>query len=170
MKPLLLLILFPLNALAQKPQIFNVSDVVAGAQKIETTYLLAVGKWSDDSKAAGMNSTEIHCYKAFGFCEAAHSFAIDARIGVSLDSYDILRWDRQEMIAVDSSPICIVNTLRVEFATKRVSMSSASKGVKDDKFCASLDADPAALKTAFLTGLDDELKRIRDDTSKKSKK
>jgi hypothetical protein len=33
---------------AQKPIIFDVSDVVVGAQRIPTLYLYAEGKWSDD--------------------------------------------------------------------------------------------------------------------------
>jgi hypothetical protein len=32
---------------AQKPIIFDVSNVVVGAQKIQTLYLYAQGKWSD---------------------------------------------------------------------------------------------------------------------------
>jgi hypothetical protein len=157
-------------AYGQTPEIFDESDVVAGAQRIDTRYFLATGKWADDGKEAGTNSTEIHCYQAFGFCEVAHAYALGTQSWVSLDSYDVLRWDKQEMIAVDSSPICIVNTLRADFAVKKVSISSTSKGVKDDKTCASMDADPAILKTVFLTGLKDELKRIQEAPVKKANK
>jgi len=38
---------------AQKPIIFDVSNVVVGAQKIQTLYLYAQGKWSDAIKASG---------------------------------------------------------------------------------------------------------------------
>ena len=105
-------------AYGQTPEIFDESDVVAGAQRIDTRYFLAMGKWADDGKDVGTNSTEIHCYQAFGFCEVAHSYTLGTQAWVSLDNYDVLRWDKQEMIAVDSSPICIVNTLRADFAAK----------------------------------------------------
>src|SRR5437868_4148625 len=49
---------------------------------------------------------------------------------VDLSSYDILRWDSRELIAVDSSPICIVNTLRADFTKKKVTMSSTLTGEK----------------------------------------
>jgi hypothetical protein len=54
---------------------------------------------------------------------------------MQLNSFDILRWDETEMIAVDSSPICLVNTLRFDFIARKVSLSSASKGETKDKMC-----------------------------------
>jgi hypothetical protein len=53
------------------------------------------------------------------------------------------------MIAVDSSPICMVNTLRFDFAAKKVSLSSTSKGETRDKFCTGLT--PSMMATTFLT-------------------
>ena len=140
----------------QTPLIFDVSDVVAGAQRIDTRYFLATGKWSDDGNDVGVNSVEIHCYKRFGFCEVAHGYSSVGKAWVGLDSFDILRWDNQELIAVDSSPICVVNTLRADFIAKKVSISSTSKAERRDKFCATMDADPATFKTAFLIGWKDE--------------
>jgi len=142
----------------------DVSDVVAGAQKLETRYAYAVGKWSDAGKDAGTNSTEIHCYKRFGFCEVANAYSLGTQAWVNLGSFDILRWDDKEMLAVDSSPICLVNNLRIDFVARKVSLSSTSKGETKDKLCDAADAQ----KTAFLTGLKDELKRI--DTEAKQKK
>jgi hypothetical protein len=69
---------------------------------------------------------------------------------VNLTSFDILRWDSKEIIAVDSSPICIANTLRVDLISKRVTLSSSDKGVKMDP-CKGLDK----LLTAVLWGMDD---------------
>lgn len=72
-----------------------------------------------------------------------------------LNDYDILRWDEHELIAVDSSPICVVNNLRFDFDKKTVAMSSTSKGVPGAKIgnttmCKIGEADTQA--TAFLTG------------------
>jgi hypothetical protein len=158
-------------AMGQEPQILDVSDVGAGAQRLETRYAYAVGKWSDAGKDVGTNSTVIHCYKRFGFCEVANAYSLGTQAWVNLDSFDILRWDDKEMLAVDSSSICLVNNLRIDFVARKVSLSSTSKGetkVKlgetEVKLCDAADAQ----KTSFLTGLKDELKRI--DTEAKQKK
>ena len=58
------------------PEIFDISDVTVGAQKLDTSFLYAVGKWSDATIRAGAMSTEIHCYKRFGFCEVASADSI----------------------------------------------------------------------------------------------
>ena len=147
---LLLLVVGSFPCMAQHPLIFDVSTVVAGAQHIETLYALASGKWSDGGDKVGINSTAIHCYQRFGFCEVATAL-IFGTASVSLDSFDILRWDTRELIAIDSSAVCVVNTLRFDFIAKKVSISSASKGEEGrNKLCAELTS---SLKTtAFLTG------------------
>jgi len=142
-----LLLLAALPCAAQKPLIFDVSDVVVGQERLETSWIFAAGQWSDAGANVGANSTEIHCYKRFGFCEVAEASALSNSAWVALTSFDILRWDTTEMIAVDSSPICLVRTLRVDFAAKKVSISDTSKGETRDKLCK--DLPPSA--TAFLT-------------------
>jgi hypothetical protein len=139
-----------LPCVAQQPLIYDVSTVVVGPQRIETSWALAAGKWSDAGANVGMNSTELHCYKRFGLCEVADASALEGSAWVKLTSYDILRWDAAEMIAVDSSPICLVNTLRFDFAAKKVSISSTSKGNTKDELCKNLS--PSMMATAFLTG------------------
>jgi len=136
--------------MAQQPLIFDVSTVVVGSQRLETLWAFAEGKWSDAGPDVGKNSTDIHCYKRFGFCEVASASNSFKLASVSLSSFDILRWDASEMIAVDSSPICVVNTLRFDFAAKKVSLSSTSKGETRDQFCTGLTTSITA--TTFLTG------------------
>jgi hypothetical protein len=149
-----LLLLGTLPCMAQQPLIFDVSTVVVGSQRLETLWAHAAGKWSDAGSDVGINSTDIYCYKRFSFCEVA-SASISFRLAsVNLSSFDILRWDTSEMIAVDSSPICLVNTLRFDFAAKKVSISSTSKGETRDKFCK--DLTPSMTATAFLTGANGE--------------
>ncbi len=144
-----LLLLGALPCAAQKPLIFDVSTVVVGSQRLETLYAFAVGRWSDAGADVGIDSTEIHCYKRFGFCEVANAAKNLNLASVSLSSLDILRWDASELIAVDSSPICVVNTLRFDFAAKKVSLSSTSKGETSDKFCTM--TTPSMMATTFLT-------------------
>jgi hypothetical protein len=139
---------------AQKPVIFDVSDVVVGAQRIPTLYLFAEGKWSDSGEHIGAASTQIQCYKSLGFCDVANAFETDGEANVDLTAFDILRWDGKEIIAVDSTPICIANTLRVDLVTKRITLSSSDKGVTKDPFCKGSDK----LSTAVLWGMDDVIK------------
>ena len=73
---------------------------------------------------------------------------------MSLDGFDILRWDNRELIAVDSSPICVVDTLRADFVAKKVTLSSTSKGVTNYPFCKGMEKLP----TAFLLGQEDAVK------------
>ena len=140
------------SAQKQKPLIFSESDVVVGQQRIETRYLFAAGFWSDGDKALTAHSVEIHCYKRFGFCEDAEAI-VGGQVG--LNEYDILRWDNQELIAVDSSPICVVNTLRFDLVAKKVSVSSVQKTdslANRDQFCKDLVIAPA-----FLGGVEDKI-------------
>jgi hypothetical protein len=140
----------------QTPTLYDVSNVVVGSQRLGTLWFLASGKWSDAGDNSGSLSTEIHCYKRFGYCEVASVFH-SPEANVSLEEYDVLRWDNRELIAVDSSDKCIVTTLRADFVTKRVSLSSTSKGVTNDPYCKELDKLP----TVFLLGQDDAFKATK---------
>jgi predicted metal-dependent phosphotriesterase family hydrolase len=114
--------------------------------------------WSDAGEHIGPLSTQIQCYKRLGFCEVANAFSSFGDANVSLDTFDILRWDNREIIAVDSSAICIVNNLRVDLIAKRVTLSSSDKGVAKDQFC----KDSDKLSTAVLWGNEDIRKHLID--------
>jgi hypothetical protein len=159
MKHITLTLIVLLSSLAfaqdQTPEILSVAEVVVGAQRIETLYAHVLGKWSDAEEHLAVMSTEIHCYERFGFCEEADATYLNGEAGETLNTLDILRWDKRELIAVDSSPICVVNTLRIDFATKKVTITMALKGETKDKFCNDIKAT-----TAFLGGVDDEVKKM----------
>jgi hypothetical protein len=149
------------RAQKQTPFIFSESDVVVGPERIETRFLYAAGFWSDADKTLSALSVAIHCYKRFSFCEDAEAVPGG---GVSLNSYDILRWDSRELIAVDSSPICVVNTLRFDLVAEKVSASSVHKTDKlasKDPFCKDL-----AIPPAFLGGPHD---KINQQTGRKER-
>ena len=79
-----------------------------------------------------------------------------------LDTSDILRWDRNELIAVDSSPISVATTLRIDFRAKNVALSSTSKGETKDPMC----KDTEKMPTALLGGAIDETKKKEDRPKK----
>lgn len=164
---LVVVMLVVIPSLAQQPDILDVSHVTVGSKRLETIYLVASGKWSNARDSAGPLSAEIHCYHRFGFCEVASAYASDGHGQLNFDSFDILRWDANELIAVESSPICVVNTLRVDFLNKKVSLSSASKGETRDKLCKA--AVESTKDTVFMTGVDDELKRLDAKVTGKKK-
>lgn len=137
---------FPIAA--QKPTIFDVSNVVVGASRIETRHFFAEGKWSDAGRDVGIDSTHIDCYKSLGFCEVANAYMLDGQAQGDLFSYDVLRWKEKEMIAVDSTPICVVNTLRADFVAKSVTLNSIEKSAGKDALCKQFGAGDN--KTAFL--------------------
>jgi hypothetical protein len=143
------------------PEIFDVSDVVLGAQKLDTTYLYAAGAWSDASEMENALSVQIECFKRIRYCMVAQPLVVGqgpGSVGAMLDGYDILRWDEREMIAVDSSPICSVNTIRADFIAKTITISAAKKATKladKDPFCKDVNQS-----TAFLVNNDEVTKKI----------
>ena len=153
---------------AQKhPEIFDVSDVVMGAQRLPTRYLYAAGAWSDASEMENALSVQIECYKRIDLCNVARAVVVQGpgSVGVALDGFDILRWDEREMIAVDSSAICVVNTIRADFMAKTITISSAKKGTKlaeKDPFCKDVDQS-----TAFLVNHEEVTKKIVQKANQK---
>ena len=77
------------HAQDQTPEILSLSQVVAGAQRTATLYAHVVGKWSDADDHLGVWSTEIQCYKSFGFCDEADAMYSFGQAGASLNSLDI---------------------------------------------------------------------------------
>jgi hypothetical protein len=153
---LLMLVAAPaiVQAQDQTPEILSVSQVVAGAQRTETLFAHAMGKWSDADDHLAVYSTEIDCYKSFGFCEEADATYFVGQAGATLNSFDILRWDDRELIAIDSSPICVMNTLRFDFAAKKVTITTSLKGATKDPSC-----KDTKTTTAFLGGVKDQIKK-----------
>jgi hypothetical protein len=167
MNPLKVLSMFTALCLASiahaqmHPEIFDVSDVVMGGQRLPTRYLYAAGAWSDASEMENALSVQIECYKRVDLCNVARAVVVGqgpGSVGVVLDGFDILRWDEREMIAVDSSAICVVNTIRADFMAKTITISSAKKGTElaeKDPFCKDVDQS-----TAFLVNHEEVTKKI----------
>jgi hypothetical protein len=153
------------TAQEQHPEIFiEPSIVTIGVQRTETLWTEAKGKWSDADDKLGTDSTHIECYKKLGFCSEAEAYSLGGQAWVRLETLDILRWDSEELIAVDSSPICQVDQIRFDFKTKQVTVTGSLKGDTKVPFCK--DLKPT---TAFLGGLKDELKRIDKEAAQKKK-
>jgi len=150
------------------PEIFDVSDVVIGAQRLPTRYLYAAGAWSDASEMENALSVQIECYKRIDLCSVAQAIVAGqgpASVGVILDGFDTLRWYEREMIAVDSSAICVVNTIRADFVAKTITISSAKKGTElaeKGPFCKDVDQT-----TAFLVNHEEVTRKIVQKANQK---
>lgn len=156
--------LFAVHGRAQDehPEIFSEPSIVTiGAQHVETVFTWASGKWSDAGKDIGTTSTQIDCYQKFSFCTDAEAYSLSGQAWVNFALFDILRWDNHELIAVDSSPICQVNEIRFDFKTKQVSVTESPKGETKDPFYKGLKGT-----TAYLGGIDDELRRLNKEPTK----
>jgi hypothetical protein len=150
----------------QHPEIFGEPTVVTmGAERIETLWTEASGKWSDAGKDLGTTSSHVECYKKFGFCAQAEAYSLGGQAWVNTTTLDILRWDDHELIAVDSTPTCQVNQIRFDFKTKQVSVTESPKGETKDPFCKDVKAT-----TAYLGGLKDELRRLDKGPTKQEKR
>ncbi len=149
---LLFLLSLSMPVVAEKPFVFDLSNVVVGARRIPTLQLIAAGKWSDAGDNLGMDSTRIQCYKAFGFCEIAQAFNFNGDAVVNLDDFDILQWNDNELIATDGDKCA--STLRVNFKTEQVTISSST--AKSE--LASLVCTRYKLGTAVLWGPEDVVK------------
>jgi hypothetical protein len=98
------ILVLAIPVVAQKPIIFDVSDVVVGAQKIPTLYLIAEGKWSDAGEHVAANSTWITCYKSLGFCDVANANWNGTGASVSTTDFDIRTPPGNAM--VDGAGVC----------------------------------------------------------------
>ncbi len=155
----LLMAVLSLSASAQSPDIFSVDDVVVGSSKTPTRYLFALGKWSDAGDDVAVMSTHIECYKRLGYCFVASANTWTRKAGVNVQGFDILRWDDKEIIAVDSGLICVVDTLRADLIKKRITLSSADKGIKNDPLCKGSDKLGTAVLLNGMEVMEREIKK-----------
>src|SRR5215831_294475 len=127
MRPMLFIFLifgFVIPSAAQAPAAFDVSSVIVGKQRTPTLYFHAVGKRSDAGEHVGLLSTEIQCYEALGFCEVADARWSSNSAFVALRTFEIHAWNSAEIIAVDRSAVCEIDTIRAELTKERVIISS----------------------------------------------
>ncbi len=150
MRPLISILLaigFVAPSMAQHPSVFKVTNTAVGTRRIPTRFFLASGRWSNANEHVGPLSTEIHCYKALGFCKVASAEWGGSDSFVRLGSFEISHWDGKEILAVDNSYTCAMIFVRVDFARESVTISSTSKNARGDGICKNnLDKiEPASL-------------------------
>jgi hypothetical protein len=104
----------------------------------------ATGNWasSDASVKAPLTETEIDCFKNGKMCVEATAEYYMGHPHVSVNYLDVIKWDKDGIIATDASGSCMTVTLQVSFADRRISSTHAVKQLDEEtrKACKSFGA------------------------------
>jgi len=99
-------------------------------------FMSASGKWKSVSGIAAdemayKHEVEIQCRFDIKECYVATAQIVDDTPNVILDNYSVIKWDKNGIIAEDSSPICVVNRLLINFQEQGVmAVDTPKKGAK----------------------------------------
>jgi hypothetical protein len=115
----------PLSADGEKPGFFSSAEFVS-----------ASGKWKSTSGVAGDeigfdHAIEIQCRLDIRECYEATAQIVAGKPQVFLQNYAVIEWDKNGIIAEDSSSICMINRLLINFQERSVTaLDSPKKGAK----------------------------------------
>jgi hypothetical protein len=117
----------------------------------------ATGNWipADPNDKPGFPSeTEIDCFRSSKNCVEAIAEFYMWHPHITLNYLDIIKWDRDGIIARDSSKICMTVTMQITFAEKRISSTHSIKRLDDEKkkACNFLGADKTEEDIFVLKG------------------
>jgi hypothetical protein len=74
---------------------------------------------------------EIDCFKNLRLCVAATAEFYMGHAHVSVQYLDIIKWDRNGIVAQDSSPVCLANTFLINFADHSITLNATLKELDD---------------------------------------
>ena len=84
----------------------------------------ATGNWipaNPKDEPAFASETEIDCFKQSMSCVEGTAEFYMGHPHITLEYLQVLKWDNDEIIATDSTGICMTVTIHVTFAEKRIS-------------------------------------------------
>jgi hypothetical protein len=111
--------------------------------KYTDDYFTAKGSWISDTKLAdAAQTTEIHCYKEFGYCFDTTARIFDNKLlTASSELYEIVAWSKDEIVtkSPQSAFGCVAYMMKIDRRNKRVTsvrttidnQSGACQGVQD---------------------------------------
>ena len=100
----------------------------------DTNIFTATGYWisSLPNAAPGFQSeTQIDCFREKMGCVQATAAYYSGHPHVTLGYLRVIKWDRDGIIATDSSGICTTTTIQIAFAEKRISSTHSMKQLDD---------------------------------------
>lgn len=133
----------------------------ASAQVIYFTYVKdqfsATGNWvAADTKAKPEipSETEIDCNKNSRACVEATAEFYMGHPHVTVNYYQVIRWDADGIIATDTSGTCMTVTLQISLADKRISSTHAVKRLDQEakEACKFFQADKTEEDIFVLKG------------------
>jgi hypothetical protein len=117
----------------------------------------ATGNWipaDPKDKPAFPSETQVDCFRTGMSCVEATADLYMGHPHVSLNYFQVIKWDKDGIIAGDSSGICMTVTMQITFAEKRISSTHSLKQL-DDKVkqsCAFFGADKTQEDIFVLKG------------------
>jgi hypothetical protein len=124
---LVMLVTASLSAQKTKPNLY-----FAGDQNAFSTN----GRWvpSDaKEKAAYPSETQIDCQRQTNTCTEATAEYFSGHPHVTLDYFEIIKWDENGIIATSADGICMTETMIISFADKKISNTHSVKHMDKDK-------------------------------------
>ncbi len=96
----------------------------------------ATGKWvsaDPKEKPAFPSETEIDCFKGNAMCTEATAAYYMGHPHVTLDYLQVVKWDKDGIIATSSSGTCMTVTMLVGFAERSISSTHSMKQLDDEQ-------------------------------------
>ncbi len=95
----------------------------------------ATGKWipaDPNDKPAFPSETQIDCFKNGMSCVQATAGFYVGHPHIALTYLQVVKWDKDGIVATDSSGICMTVTMQIIFAEKRISSTHSMKQLNDE--------------------------------------
>jgi hypothetical protein len=100
----------------------------------DSNSLSATGEWipaDPKDKPAFPAETQIDCFRKALSCVEATAEYYYGHPHVTLNYLDVIRWDKNGLIATSSAAICMTNTMLVSFAEKSITITNSMKELDD---------------------------------------
>ena len=96
----------------------------------------ATGKWASadpEDKPAFPSENEIDCFKNLMMCVEASAEDYVGYPHVSITYLKVVRWDKDGILATNSSGLCMTLNMQIVFAEKRISSTHSMKQLPDEQ-------------------------------------
>jgi hypothetical protein len=131
MKPFVLLLFVTVACAQERPLRMNVT---------RGRFVTVTGKWKGTTGRQGdevayKHAVQIDCFKAQDTCMVATANIVGSEPDITVEYYDVIRWDENGVVAENKEPICVTNQLNISFQDQSVmaidSPKLNAKGFKD---------------------------------------
>ncbi len=118
--------------------------------KFSDSLVTVTGSWFSETRLYNpVQSSSIECWKDKGACFEANGSVKDGYLNTSMNTYEIIAWNKKEIIA-SSSALCTKSTLSIDRVQKSVTLTR--KTTNSEGMCGSISKEPILLY--LIDGLD----------------